>query len=232
AAQLQADPAATTLTFAAPTYADATNVVSAVNGLPAQATPVTLVVNLGPGVFTDLVGSPPLGVTLVVNGDEGMTIMVGQSPAWTQPAGDVSVSGVTLTTATDAPTIVVSSGTLSLQNVTVNESTGSSDAAIDITGGSVHFGAGVTLNVHGAGKFIHNTGQNPVSALGVTLEVDGVLLTNNLDPIQADVATLYRAVLGRAPDPGGFSDWVHALQSGASRQQVAAGFWASPEHRA
>src|SRR5262249_21196783 len=127
--------------------------------------------------------------------------------------------------------IVVSSGTLSLQNVTVNESTGSSDAAIDITGGSVHFGAGVTLNVHGAGKFIHNTSQNPVSALGVTLEVDGVLLTNNLDPIQADVARLYRAVPGRAPDPGGFSDWVHALQSGASRQQVAAGFWASPEHR-
>jgi hypothetical protein len=230
-AQLQADPSATTITLVAPTYADATGVISAVNVLPVQATPITLVVNLGPGVFTDLTGRPPLGVTLTINGNGITTTMMGQSPAWTQPAGDVLVSGVTLTTATDAPTIVVSSGTLTLQNVIVNESTGFSNAAIEIKGGSVHFAGGVTLSVNGPGQFIHNTSQSPVSALGVALVVDGVLLTDNLDPIGADVATLYRVVLGRAPDPGGFSFWVHDLQAGASRQQVAAGFEESAEHR-
>src|SRR5262249_18389811 len=75
AAQLQADPAATTITIAAPTFDAATNVVSAVNALPAQATPIMLVVNLGPGVFTDLMGSPPPGVTLAINGDDGMSLM-------------------------------------------------------------------------------------------------------------------------------------------------------------
>jgi hypothetical protein len=48
----------------------------------------------------------------------------------------------------------------------------------------------------------------------------------------AFVDTLYEDVLGRAADPAGVTYWVGLLQAGFTRDQVAAGVWASPEHRA
>jgi hypothetical protein len=45
------------------------------------------------------------------------------------------------------------------------------------------------------------------------------------------VTTLYRDVLGRAPDSVGLSAWLSFLQAGGSREQVAQAFWESPEHR-
>jgi hypothetical protein len=42
-------------------------------------------------------------------------------------------------------------------------------------------------------------------------------------------AVLYRGMFGREPDPGGYSAWVNALNGGANRQDVIAGFLNSPE---
>ena len=46
----------------------------------------------------------------------------------------------------------------------------------------------------------------------------------------AFVTLLYENTLHRAPDPGGLSGWVGALNSGVSRAQVVQGFSESPEH--
>jgi hypothetical protein len=50
-------------------------------------------------------------------------------------------------------------------------------------------------------------------------------------PEQQFVAALYRTVLGRAADEAGLHSWVHFLEAGGTRLQVAQGFWSSPEHR-
>jgi hypothetical protein len=51
------------------------------------------------------------------------------------------------------------------------------------------------------------------------------------DPTVAFVNALYRDVLDRDADAQGMTSWVALLQAGRTRQQVAAGFWDSPEHR-
>jgi hypothetical protein len=42
---------------------------------------------------------------------------------------------------------------------------------------------------------------------------------------------LYRDALGRYPEAQGMTSWLAVLEAGGTRQQVAAGFWDSPEHR-
>lgn len=44
------------------------------------------------------------------------------------------------------------------------------------------------------------------------------------------VASLYRHVLHRTPEPSGLNYWVGLLASGATRLQVASGIWLSAEH--
>jgi hypothetical protein len=51
------------------------------------------------------------------------------------------------------------------------------------------------------------------------------------DPTVAFVNALFRDVLDRDPDAQGMTSWVAFLKAGGTRQQVAAGFWDSPEHR-
>jgi hypothetical protein len=51
------------------------------------------------------------------------------------------------------------------------------------------------------------------------------------DPTVAFVKALYQDVLDRSPDAQGMASWVAFLQAGGSREQVAEGFWGSPEHR-
>jgi hypothetical protein len=84
-----------------------------------------------------------------------------------------------LTTDTDAPTVLVSGGSLTLRNDVIQESTGFTDAAVSVTGGSVDLGTtgsrgGNTLNVNGPGEFVHTTNAGSVPADGNTLEADGV----------------------------------------------------------
>jgi hypothetical protein len=166
------------------TSSDANDGVSAVNGLSGYAnTPVTVTLNLGSGVFTDVTASPPAGVTLVINGNGTTTTIVGNSPALRVSSGTVIVTGVTFTTATNAPTILVTGGTLILRNDTIQESTGFNQAAIALTGGTVDLGTTAdpghnTLIVNGAGELLHNTGANPVSAIGDTFKVNNVPLAD------------------------------------------------------
>jgi Ca2+-binding RTX toxin-like protein len=120
-------------------------------------------------------------VTLVLNGNGTATIIVGHSPALTvtQARGAVIVANVTVTTATDAPTILVSGGSLTLRDVVIQESTGFTDAAISVTDGSVDLGTmaspgGNILNVNGPGEFVHNATAASVPATGDTFELNGV----------------------------------------------------------
>jgi hypothetical protein len=52
--------------------------------------------------------------------------------------------------------------------------------------------------------------------------------------VQAEVryvTALYRALLGRDPEPAGLSGWVGALAAGATHLQIDEGIYNSPEHR-
>jgi hypothetical protein len=185
AANLQAVLASTSsVTLAVATTSDAQTALTAVNGLTPPASPVTITINLASGSFTDLTATPPKGVTLVLNGNGTTTTIVGQSPALQVPPaqGSVVVTNVKFTTATDAPTILVSGGSLTLRNVVIEESTGFTDAAISITGGSLDLGTttssgGNTLNVNGTGEFVHNTTGSSIPASGDTFAVNGVAIS-------------------------------------------------------
>ncbi len=123
-------------------------------------------------------------MTLVLIGTAATTTFEGQSPALTVSSGIVIVHDLTFATATDAPTIRWSGGSLTLRNATVRETTGGSQAAVYITGGTLDLGTeaspgGNTLNVNGAGDLIRNTSAGAVSAIGNTFQVDGTTLTSN-----------------------------------------------------
>jgi hypothetical protein len=146
--------------------------------------PITITLNLGQGTYQDLTLSTQDNVTLIVNGMNGSvgtvngTTVVGNSPALVVIKGNVLINNVSFSTATDAPTILVSGGQLTLRNDIVQESTGYNDAAIKITGGTLDLGTaaspgGNTINVNGAGQLILSTGPNLVSAVGNTFQVDG-----------------------------------------------------------
>jgi Ca2+-binding RTX toxin-like protein len=182
----QASP---TISVLAGTNTDALNFLSAVNALAAQSKPVTVTMNLAGGVtYSDQVVSPPAGVTLVINGNGSSTVVVGHSPALTVTTGNVIINGVSYTTATDSPTILLTGGTLTLRNVTVQESTGAgfADAAISVSG-TGHLDLGTSsdpghnvLNVNGPGELVHNTTAASVATFGNTFSVDGVSQPANL----------------------------------------------------
>jgi hypothetical protein len=168
----------TTVVFQAPTSTEADTLLGVVNGLAAQAAPAIVILNLASGTYTDVTASPPAGVTLVINGNGSSRTIVGHSPALTVASGNVIISGVTFTTATDAPTILVAGGHLTLRNDVIQESTGFTDAAISITGGTVDLGTatdpgGNTININGTGTFIRNTTANTIVAVGDTFEING-----------------------------------------------------------
>jgi hypothetical protein len=165
------------------TDAQAQRVLTAVNGLSAQSTPVTVTMNLGSGSYTDTSASPPAGVTLVISGSGGTTTIVGHSPALNVAGGNVTLSNLSMVTDTDSPTIVVSGGNVTLRNVIIQESSTASQAALRITGGTVDLGTtdspgGNTFIGRGPGELIHNAGPGAVSALGNTFQLDGTTLTS------------------------------------------------------
>jgi hypothetical protein len=160
----------------------ASAMVGAVNGLAAQAKPVTITMQLGSGSFTDTAGAPHAGITLVISGNGGTTTIVGHSPAL-QVSGSVIVENLTLVTDTNSPALMISGGDVMLRNVDIEGSNTGSQAAIDITGGSVNLGTaddpgGNTFDDNGSGQLIHNTGPNGVSAVGDTWQVGGTMLTS------------------------------------------------------
>lgn len=155
-------------------------VVAAVEALaPAVGGPVvTIVITLADGDYSGQNIDVPAGVRLVIDGTSSTVTFVGASPAFTVSSGEVLIKGVTFSNATDAPTILVTGGSLILRDSLVQETTGGSRAAIEITGGSVDLGSalnpgGNTIEVRGAGELIRNSGVEFVTALGNVFQVDG-----------------------------------------------------------
>jgi hypothetical protein len=216
-----------TPTIAAPANADLQSIIAAVNGLAAQGVPATITVDLGGGSFDDSTFSPPAGVTVVVVGNGTTTTFVGQSPALDVTQGVVIISGVTFTTATDAPTILVGGGSLTLRDDLIEESTGFTDAAISLTGGALDLGTatdpgGNVLNVDGLGEFVHNTTGYSVPATGDTFEVNGApiaapnlsftaLSSSSPSSVYELAVTFTATVRANTPEtgmPGGSVDFV------------------------
>jgi hypothetical protein len=153
---------------------------------------VTVTLNLTSGNYSDLnfslqppVIDPNTGglayVTVIVNGVNGSTTVVGNSPALTVTSGNVTVNNVTFTTATNSPTILVNGGSLALRSDVVQSSTGFADAAISVSGGTVDLGStgnpgNNIINVNGAGQLVQNTTSTPISTAGNTFESGGAVL--------------------------------------------------------
>jgi probable HAF family extracellular repeat protein len=146
------------------------------------AVPVAVTLNLTNNNYTDLNLNLQPGITVIVNGVNGSTTVVGNSPALTITSGNVTVNNVTFTTATNAPTILVTGGNLALRNDVVQESTGYADAAISVTGGSVDLGStgnpgNNTINVNGSGQLVQGSGSALVSAAGDTFQTNGTSIS-------------------------------------------------------
>jgi hypothetical protein len=191
----QSSTAANSLTIPVSASAMPATVIQAVNGLTNVTQPVTIILDLGGGTYSTggITANPPPNVTFVVrNGTLDPSY-----PAVTVAGGHVSVLHCTLTTSGAAPTILVSGGSLTLRGDVVQESTGFTEAAISVTGGTLDLGTvadpgGNTLNVNGAGEFVHNTTANLISAVGDTFTVNGTPLaapTLSFTSVAASAAT-------------------------------------------
>jgi streptogramin lyase len=154
-----------------------------------SATPIDISVSLANGIqLNEAKLSIPSGFRVSINGGT----WIGGSPALTLNAGNLTVTNATFQNATDAPTILVTGGSLTLRNDIVQESTGYNDAAIQVTGGTLDLGSatdpgGNVLNINGAGVFIANSTPNQIAASGDTFENNGIAfpatlaVTNTLD---------------------------------------------------
>ncbi len=113
------------------------DVLAAINGLSSQSTPVTVALDLGGQTLqADTTLSPPTGVNVVI---QNGTLM-GDAPALTVAAGNVMLYNVTASNSTSSPTIVVSGGSLTVEDSTIDGSAVAGQAAISITGGTVDLG--------------------------------------------------------------------------------------------
>src|SRR5262249_47868938 len=152
-----------TVTIVATNNDQAQTILAAVNALsPDQTPPVTLDLQLSGKVGSVTVNAPS-NVTLYINGvlTPAGTTLDPDVPALVVSSGTVIVSNVTFTESGDAPTILVTGGSLTLRNDIIQESTGYNQTAIAVTGGTVDLGTGSSpggnsLNVNGTGEFVHN----------------------------------------------------------------------------
>jgi hypothetical protein len=146
--------------------------------------PVTFVLTLAQGSYQDLKLSTQPNVTLVVVGGGQVgtvngTTIVGHSPAVDVDGGNVILANLDLTTATDAPTVLVTGGDLTVRDSTVEGSTSYSDPAIAVSGNStVDLGTpnspgGNTITVAGTAPPIQSTGTNVILTQGSTFQASG-----------------------------------------------------------
>jgi hypothetical protein len=181
-AAINATTPGTPVTVQTTTNAAVTAAIQAVNEVtnPNPGTPVTVTLDLGGSTLTtDTHVAAQPGVTLqIVDGT-----LVGGSPALIVDSGVVVLNHITAANATNAPTIRVEGGSLTIRNSTIQESTGYSQAAILIEGGSVDLGTssdpgGNVISVNGAGELVHNTTSSTVPDFGNALEVNGAVLSS------------------------------------------------------
>jgi uncharacterized delta-60 repeat protein len=133
---------------------------------------------------------PAITTAVFMDGASRTNIDGGNSPAFTVSSGNVIVRNIIFSTATDAPTILVTGGRLTLRNDVIQESTGGDDAAIAIAGGTVDLGTvqdpgGNVLNVNtnpfpfntpSPGRFLDKATSSLVPEVGDTFEVNGAVL--------------------------------------------------------
>ncbi len=150
--------------------------VSAADGLTIDpAKPITVVIDLDGGTYsTDTQINAPAGLTIVIRNGT----LVGGSPALVVDAGSVVLQSITLTNATDAPTVVVNGGSLTLRDSSVLSEGGYGQPAVLVTAGLLDLGTrdtpgGDTLNINGAGPLIVNTSGNRISTSGDTFTING-----------------------------------------------------------
>jgi hypothetical protein len=166
------------LTVQATTQQAVDDVVAAVNAMSAPANSVTITVDLGGGNFNGIkVNPPPRVIVKFRNGT-----LHGHSPALLVAGGTVVVTDCTLTNATDAPTILVTGGSLALRNDVIQESTGYAQVGVLVTGGTADLGTaadpgGNTINVNGPGAPAENDTATAVASVGNVWEVNGVVVT-------------------------------------------------------
>src|SRR5262249_18405400 len=119
--------------------------------------------------------SIPQGIRVQINGGT----WYGGSPALTLSSRDLTISDATFVNSTNAPTILVTGGKLTLRNDMIQKSTGYPQAPTSLTAsGTVDLGSatdpgGNTINVNGAGTFFSNTTSGPVNPVGDTFERNG-----------------------------------------------------------
>ena len=188
----------------------------------------TLPINVtAPANTTLTLNGPPSGSTtlydLVTSGTvtvQGNVTVIGSSPALVVNSGQTTIaSGVTLVTATNAPTILVNGGSLVVRDSTVvQSSTTSSQPAILVAGGSVDLGTaaspgGNTINTNGTSELVHNTTSSTITDTGNTLEVNGAplptsdlsftsLTSSAVAPVYGQSVTLTAAVRAANPSNG------------------------------
>lgn len=174
----QSSTASNSLTILAGPSADPETVIQAVNGLTNVTQPVTITLDLGGGTWTaDTAIDPPANVTLVIQNGT----LIGGSPALTVTGGNVIGQSLTLSNATNAPTILVTGGHLTLRNDVIQESTGYDQVAILVTGGTADLGTvtdpgGSTINVNGAGTLAVNDTATAVFSVGNVWELNGTIV--------------------------------------------------------
>jgi hypothetical protein len=158
------------------------------------------------------------GTVTLANG----TILTGHSPALIVNGGTVVLQGVKAQTPTAAPTIVVNGGSLTVRQSTIQESTGSSQVAILVNGGTVDLGTtaspgGNTFNVNGTGTLIANSTGNSIAAVGDTFENNGSLVSVSFGVVALSAAPTQAASLGvpQVFNLGALTDTGHDNQSWA-----------------
>ncbi len=215
-----------TFTLQAPTANDLTNLITAVNALTPpvnNGSPQPVIVTLDLAADTtyndaDIALQP--GVTLVLVGNGTSTTFVGHSPALTLTTGILEVENASFSTASAAPTILVSGGSLTLRDDTVASSTGSNEPAFEVTGGTVDLGnggspGGNTLEVNGGGQLAYNTSGVPIPVYGNTVEVNETLVSlpsSTLAPVTVTVTTATDTL-------DWYSDSVSDLQNAAAADE-------------
>ncbi|WP_166830616.1 PKD domain-containing protein [Thalassoroseus pseudoceratinae] len=166
------------------------NWLEAIAALPEDPRPnevVTIVLNLTSGEYSGQNVVVPKGYQLNLDGTYWGPTLIGQSPSLTLVSGDLFIFGnVTFTNETDAPTILVQNGSLSLRHTVVQETTVADRPAIDILAGSVDLGTasapGVnTIVINGDGNLIVNKSPKPISAIGNTFQQDSTRLVTSFE---------------------------------------------------
>ena len=165
-------------------------------GLPPNTSgePITIVMTLVNGNYGNTKQIVvPEGYVLVIEGASGTIEIVGSSPALILQSGELIIrntnpaSEIRFLNITDAPTILVEGGHLTLRNTIVHETTGGEQAAIKVITGTVDLGGndelgGNTFVTHGDGEFVSNLSATSILAVGNTFETDieGVFSTDDL----------------------------------------------------